>query len=113
MHSVEWAAGLFEGEGCITTTCEYRKGVKYSYPQLALRMTDQDVVMKFAEIFPVAKVYELSAEQCGPCATKSQFCWQVRSKEKVRLVLSAMLPYFGNRRAYKALNVLDDIELKS
>ena len=46
MHrSIEWAAGLFEGEGCMTW-----RDKEHKRPYLKLTMTDFDVVQKFAEI---------------------------------------------------------------
>jgi hypothetical protein len=46
---IAWAAGLFEGEGCISTTT-YRL-------QVALVMTDEDMVRRFDAIVERGKVY--------------------------------------------------------
>jgi hypothetical protein len=98
MHSIEWAAGLFEGEGCI-----YKRKHGAS---LKLEMTDKDVIEMFEEVFPGGK---WSDRQRG--TSKRIYAYNIHKKNFVIHALSKMLPYFGNRRAYKALNVLDDLEL--
>ena len=72
-----------------------------------MQMTDKDVVEMFADFFGLKVTGPYFRGDYKPV-------WQVQSsaKETVRNVISRMLPYFGNRRAYKALNVLDDIELQ-
>ena len=102
MHTIEWAAGLFEGEGCMGTT----EGLHY----IKVSMTDEDVVNSFADVFDLKVTgpysYTGAKAHCKPY-------WQCKSKKqsKVREVISSMLPHFGLRRAHKALNILDDLEL--
>ena len=43
---VAWAAGLFEGEGCITHNISHGR----SYRKLTMNMTDKDVMQKFVDI---------------------------------------------------------------
>ena len=102
MHSIEWAAGLFEGEGCMTTD-------KQGLHSIKLSMTDEDVVHKFASMFGlnVNGPYTYNNRPTN----KSYWVCKSKSQTKVREIISSMLPYFGNRRAYKALNILDDLEL--
>ena len=106
MHpcSLEWAAGLFEGEGCITTG----GSGKYQCPRLALTMSDEDVVRRFSEVvgLPYYIPYKTNAPNRKPCWT-----WRTAKRVEVIRILSALLPYFGNRRAYKALTILDQLEL--
>ena len=105
-RSIEWAAGLFEGEGHISNRIsEGRK--RYT---LDINMTDRDVMEDFAEFFGL---------KCNgpyhPASAKPHHLpfWRVSagSKDKVREMLDAMLPHLGNRKAYSALNILDDLEL--
>ena len=106
MKSIEWAAGLFEGEGCIYT----RKGSKNALRHtLDINMTDKDVIEDFAEV--------VGAKVLGPynpptAKSNHKEFWRVTigSKSEVKRVLSMLLPYLGQRRAYKALNCLDDID---
>ena len=99
MHSIEWAAGLFEGEGCIDTN---KNG-------LILKMTDLDVVEKFHSVFGVGNIRPILDSHPNH---KDQWRWCIYAKSEVVRIVSLMLPYLGNRRAYKALNILDNIELK-
>jgi hypothetical protein len=102
MHSVEWAAGLFEGEGCIF----YKTYGKHLHKRLSLTMTDQDVVEKFAAVF---------GWKVTPTKGTVKPAWAARTGKTSSIIsaLEQMLPYFGNRRACKALNLLDELELKS
>ena len=101
--TTQWAAGLFEGEGCIRK--DKRKKATF---ELSLGMTDLDVVERFKDyvgdgsikLMPQAKPHH-----------KPYYRWTLSGKAKVRSLLSKLLPYFGNRRAYVALNALDDIDL--
>ena len=94
MKTIEWAAGLFEGEGCITTN-----------HRIKIAMTDKDVVEDFARVVGFGDVRE---QQRPPHRT--QYEWQAQRKSIVKDILLRMLPYFGTRRAYKALNCLDEID---
>jgi hypothetical protein len=102
--SLEWAAGLFEGEGCITTNGSRT----YRCPRLALTMSDEDVVRRFAEVvgLPYYIPHKSNTPNRKPCWT-----WRTAKRVEVIRILSALLPYFGNRRAYKALTILDQLEL--
>jgi len=106
MHSFEWAAGLFEGEGCIQK--DNRRERAY---YLCLRMCDQDVVEKFAEVMGIGNVVRLHPPAHRKKGHSPFYSWTISSRDGVRKCLAAMLPHFGNRRAYKALNALDEIEL--
>ena len=48
MSSLDWLAGIVEGEGSISVTGPrgYRR-----YPQLAVEMTDRDVIQRVASLF--------------------------------------------------------------
>ncbi len=100
-NTIEWAAGLFEGEGCITTR---GKG----YDRLCLKMTDKDVVEKFHSTVQVGQVIFIPTKNPK---WKDAWQWQCQKRSDVYFVLNKFLPYLGNRRAFKALNVLDHYEL--
>jgi hypothetical protein len=53
-EEIAWAAGLFEGEGSITHIG--RRGQSFEL-QVAVNMTDEDVVRRFDEIVDRGKVY--------------------------------------------------------
>lgn len=108
VNSIEWAAGLFEGEGCIYEG-KQSKFPHNPYYQLTVGMTDKDVVQKFCDVVGYGHVTESKTKT--PDHWKQVYTWRAAKTTEVRRILSAMLPYFGNRRAYKALNILDTLEL--
>ena len=104
--SIEWAAGLFEGEGSIYQNKVF--GGKYSYPRIQITMSDEDVIRRFSEVvgIPHYSIHKTTKENRKQCWT-----WRTGVRDEVRHILGMLLPYFGNRRAYTALNILDDLEL--
>ena len=105
--SIEWAAGLFEGEGCIYK--DKRKNVW----TLQVRMTDRDVVEKFASLMNTGNsIYDESNQPNRiKSGHKPSYRWACSRKQEVKRILLAMLPHFGHRRANKVLDCLDDYEL--
>ena len=100
MKTIEWASGLFEGEGTIVQNAA---GTNY----LQITMVDEDVIDMFGATVGRGKKYQLSPLKSG----KDVWRWSIHRKEDVRNVLSRMLPHLGNRRAHRALDALDNIEL--
>lgn len=95
-----WAAGLFEGEGCLNAY--QRAGGKWQV-QARLAMTDQDVVRRFAEVMGVGSLR-------GPICSerdnhKPMYEWYVQSAPGVLRVISLLLPMLGTRRRTRAIEV--------
>jgi len=101
--SIEWAAGLFEGEGCIRTF----KSNKCTY-EVKLNMTDLDVLLKLQSI--------CGGTICDFRVTaphhKQAWIWRISNKAGVKNFLQQCLPYFGYRRTYHAQNLLDHIDAR-
>ena len=97
--SIAWAAGLFEGEGYISKAHNYR---------LTVNMTDRDVLERFAQIVGFGRVRTMR-----PATDKHKelFSWDINNKAEAKRIISMLLPFFFQRRAYHALNFLDRIEL--
>lgn len=95
---IAWAAGLFEGEGCI--------GV-YTRPDgrvvLAVKvvMSDLDVLERLDKLFPskggIKEKKELRKDTYKQC-----WCWGLYAKEDCVAFLKAVYPYLGTRRKSKA-----------
>ena len=49
-EGVIWAAGLFEGEGCVSLR-RAMKGNHIEYAYLQLKMTDKAIVERFRDVF--------------------------------------------------------------
>ncbi len=113
--ALAWAAGLFEGEGCITTyfTYNYNKNgdrSKNRFPvvRLQLKMCDRDIVERFGQIVGVPKC-------AGPYGKRKEnwrpaYEWSCAKRQDVERILLSFLPYLGERRVYKTLNALDTLD---
>lgn len=96
-EDIAWAAGLFEGEGCVRIRPR-------GCGEMTLAMTDRDVVERFAEIVGAGKV----KRNDGPARNghQVQWRWNVSRFETVQAVVAMIWPWLGERRRAKALEVL-------
>lgn len=97
---IAWAAGLFDGEGCMSVK---RAGKRGSGAQLRLGMNDLDVVERFREVVGGGGMY---AHKPGTGSTKPCHTWYVYESSRVIEILEMLLPWFGERRKAKALEVI-------
>jgi hypothetical protein len=105
---IAWAAGLFEGEGCICISSRKDRNTKLA--SLQMNLTDFDVLERFSNIATGGLIHDVASRADHH---KQQWKWSTNKRSVVKEVLLMLLPYFGNRRAYKALNVLDHLELSN
>lgn len=106
-EDIIWAAGLFEGEGCISkcNTKKYGEGRSRSW-RLNLKMTDKDVVEKFASIMGFGQIsFEPHENQ------QDLYHWYMGRRYQVYAVLAIMYPWFGERRKAKAREAMTGIML--
>ena len=98
-----WAAGLFEGEGCFTTSIRndprYRNG--HRVVKASLVMTDEDPVRRFHRAVGLGGVYEYQTQRGRPC-----WCWATQSREGVQAVVAMLWDGLGIRRRARAKEVL-------
>ena len=101
--SIEWAVGLFEGEGSIFRD---KRGSSWT---LQLRMTDRDIVQRFADTLKCGTKVHDESNQPRRIRTNRKPCyrWTCTKKADVKRILELFLPYLGHRRAYVAQNCLD------
>jgi len=94
---IAWAAGLFEGEGSISSSRERQV-------RLRLWMTDEDVVRRFCEIVGVGHV----KGPYGPYdrGTKQLWAWDLIKKADVKKVLEMFQPWLGARRLDQILTAM-------
>ena len=103
--SIPWATGLFEGEGCLY------KDKRSNTWTLQMRMTDLDVVEKFARIMGTGNVVHSESNQPSRLSRRQvSFRWTCSRKAEVARIIKLMLPLLGDRRAHNVLNCLDDYE---
>lgn len=93
---VIWAAGLFEGEGCITLSGKA--------PRLKLNSTDEDVVRRFHEAVCVGQVREERAQE--KYGYKRQWEWYTGAKKDVAQIIVLFWPHLCMRRRNRAEEVL-------
>lgn len=95
-----WAAGLFEGEGCILADEKAPRG--RPRVRLYLSSTDLDVVKRFQRILGVGSIRPHSRPEPQ---YKDLWAWQISGKA-VEAPLRALLPWLAERRTARALAAL-------
>ena len=107
---IAWLAGLFEGEGCITTA---KKSNHSSGNQrfLVIKMTDEDVLRKAHRIAGVGKLYgpyrAVNNKVRDTSHYKPFWQWAVFARDEVLYIGNALLPHLGERRRAKMIEALD------
>lgn len=94
---IAWAAGLFEGEGCIS---HFRRAGGEDL-QIALVMTDEDVVLRFHEIVNRGKVYGPYHPPSHGDQRKQFWRWAALG-DAAHDVLDLLGPWLMSRRALQA-----------
>jgi hypothetical protein len=100
---VAWAAGFFEGEGCIT-----HKNKKKDRQVISLNNTDKDVIERFISIVNYGNLrgpYKSNGTKHKP-THKPYWMWEVAKKSEVKRILEMFLPYLGKRRRQRAEQAL-------
>lgn len=99
--NVSWAAGLFEGEGCI-----YRlRGDSWA---LQVGSTDLDVLEHFRDIVECGTIRE-HKDKTRPTSRRRAWLWQVGSAAEVARLLHLFEPFMGERRRAKTAEALEDL----
>lgn len=91
-----WAAGLFEGEGCLTISSG-------TIPRAKLRSTDEEVVRQFHRIVGFGRVRE--EPYFLKNGHKMQWEWYALKRE-VPDVIALLYPLLGERRRARADELL-------
>lgn len=98
---IAWAAGLFEGEGCLRVSRNRRGNLS---PMICLQMTDRDMVQRFKDIL------EGRGDVRGPWdkgpGRKPMYAVDICGRTDVKRVMQSFLPWLGTRRTAKAIEVL-------
>ena len=102
---IAYAAGLFEGEGCITFS-----GKRPNHPgkgaRLQLAMSDHDVVERFAAIVGAGTVL---VKTSTPAHQKRQWVWCVVKYSEVVRIGEMLRPWMGQRRSQRLDEVLREV----
>ena len=99
-RDLDWLAGLLEGEGCFGTTRNHVKGHIYAYPQIQLRMCDQDIVLRAAQLLGV------SYHGYARMPPRNRY-WQLSlTGGRATLMMQELEPLMGQRRSAKIRAIL-------
>lgn len=90
-----WAAGFFEGEGCVTAN---RNGHKLT---LSLVNTDLEMLERFRDVVGIGAIRAARKGVVG----KEQYVWQVYG-DKAVLAFNALSPWLGSRRRARFAELL-------
>lgn len=104
-RSLEWAAGLFEGEGTIIIRkARLKNREKSDTIDVQLSSIDYDVLSEFCRIIQVGKIYG----PYGPYQPnrKPFWKWSVYGENAIR-VLKDLEPFLLSRRRDKAIEALN------
>lgn len=106
-EQIAWAAGIFEGEGCISLMQSRSRGSNRTRPwvRLSVQMTDRDVIEHLYEVVAVGGV-SLHHRANRP-KYKDCWAWQASARDDVIELLTLFLPWLGNRRTAKANEALE------
>ena len=102
VNGLAWAAGLFEGEGCISLHPQYKS------VRLQMTQSDYDVLQMMQSI--CGGSIDPKSNKDKPAHYKPLWQWRLNRAEYVYALLEKFLPYFGTRRAYVAQNALDKLD---
>ncbi len=103
-----WAAGLFEGEGCIFLNQGGARVRKYGYKRasLSLGMTDEDSVQGFAKAVGVGNVRGPFLRTTPTPNAKPVWEWRISRFEEVQAVIAMLWGGLGARRKARAAECL-------
>lgn len=105
-----WLAGLLEGEGSFMMSRNIVSGTTYLYPKIVINMTDYDVVKRTADLFRnnVYKIPKSDNPKYGYKKPRKQ-AWRAQvSGAKAAMLMEAILPLMGERRAERIQSILSD-----
>lgn len=93
-----WFAGLFEGEGCLSTS-KNRGWV------ISLRMTDHDIMVKIQTLFGGPLYFDQRSAKHPNL--KDCWSWQLSKQAHIYAIVAAIYPFMGTRRQSKMRQFLD------
>jgi hypothetical protein len=102
---IAWLAGLFEGEGCMSIA-------KNGGTRITIGMTDLDVIERVCSLIPPTKIQVVQPKPVRDyySTPKPRYTWRISDPVTVRSTLELLLPWFGERRAAKAREVLAHLD---
>jgi hypothetical protein len=88
---VAWVAGILEGEGCWS-----QKRASPSYWWIAVRMTDEDIILRLRDLTDIGRITE--DLRPGRPGCKKAWAWTVTVKQHREWLTVKVWPWMGERR---------------
>jgi hypothetical protein len=104
---IAWLAGLFEGERCISI--ERNGGTR-----LTIGMCDRDIIDRVDDLYPCPRIQAVVPKPARPNYNqpRTRYVWRINDPAKVREFITLVLPWLGERRTTKALDVLHHLDTR-
>ena len=97
-----WAAGFFDGEGCVNRTCSSKKCIA-----LRIGQSHLSVLRRFKKIFRVGKIYgPYVAKPIGNYKCKPKYMYQVAKFDKVKMIITKIWPYLDKVKREQILDLI-------
>lgn len=106
MRSIEWLAGLLEGEGCFTQK-HNGSGTGYTTPNVEVAMTDRDVILAAKELFESVGGRTINTAVRSLPSGKECVHVRVSGLPAVR-IMHAVLPFMGERRTQAIRSIIKE-----
>lgn len=104
-EQIAWAAGLFEGEGCFFVNAIKNDGKIYKYPCAMIKMTDEDVIRRFATVIGFGKVWFRKTKIKHH---KDLWWWRCHGSKETNILFEMFKPYLCSRRHRTAIDILEN-----
>lgn len=103
---IYWMAGLFDGEGSISIKkrTNGKSDKMYTYVQLDLQSSDEDIVERLLRISQIGAIHEIKRKTS---TGKTMYGWNVGRKKDVIRFLTAIYPIMSLRRQAKIKEVVE------
>lgn len=101
-----WAAGLFEGEGCIGIV---KKKGKSQSVRLQLSSTDRDVLDRFQSVMGFGAIRDASGSPSFQPHWKSKFTWATAQRDHVVWFAENIGPMLCERRSSRLAECMAEV----
>jgi len=107
-----WAAGFFDGEGCVFIRTYQRKSGPASYLSLSVSQTDRELLERFQEAVGVGKI---NGPYHNGSGRKPKYQWEVGKRPGVNQVIKVLISRISHVKRLqiqKALALVDAGSIK-
>ena len=107
--SIDWLAGLLEGEGYFVIKSFLKGDKTYRYANVGVQMTDLDVLEKVHDFTGVGHVRPVKNGE-GHLGIKQVYQWYVSKHQDALDLMKTVRPLMGERRGERIDAILREME---